>query len=164
MEREVIMSRRFFGFSKLGAPRPKPTLARSAPSLRMGLAVVFVTVLIPSGLRAQVTYDRLLRATQEPQNWLTYSGDYASLLHSALKQIDPNNVKNLEQKWVFQADTSLQNFEATPLVVDGIMYLTEAPNHIYAVDAKTGRSFWDYQYNPSKDARVCCGSVTMEMP
>ena len=63
MEKEAIMSRRL--------------------SFRL-VVVMFVPVLIPFGLRAQVTYDRLLRATQEPQNWLTYSGDYASLRHSEI--------------------------------------------------------------------------------
>jgi alcohol dehydrogenase (cytochrome c) len=107
---------------------------------------------------AQVTWDRLLHADREPQNWLTYSGTMASQRYSLLDQINPANAKNLELKWVFQA-RSLEKFENTPLVVDGIMYLTEAPNHVFAVDAKTGRSFWDYEYHPSKDARVCCGSV-----
>src|SRR5580658_371201 len=109
-------------------------------------------------LPAQVSSDRLLHADREPQNWLTYSGGYSSQRYSLLDQITPANAKNLELKWVFQAH-SLEKFETTPLVVDGIMYLTEAPNHVYAVDAKTGRSFCDYEYHPLKDARVCCGSV-----
>ena len=67
-----------------------------------------------------VPFDRILRTNQEPQNWLTYSGSYASQRHSALQQVNPANVKNLELKWVFQAQ-SLQKFEATPLVVDGVM-------------------------------------------
>jgi alcohol dehydrogenase (cytochrome c) len=67
-------------------------------------------------------------------------------------------VKTLEQKWVFQAD-SLEKFETTPLVVDGIMYLTQAPSDAIALDAKSGRVFWTYRYYPSIDARPCCGSV-----
>ena len=73
-------------------------------------------------------------------------------------QIRPSNVGELELKWVFQAQ-SLESFETTPLVVDGVMYLTEAPNTAVAVDARTGRPFWRYQYNPSPDARPCCGRV-----
>jgi alcohol dehydrogenase (cytochrome c) len=120
-----------------------------------------VLILLPavaSMLAAQVSFDRLLHTDAEPQNWLTYSGSLSGQRYSLLDKITPQNVKNLELKWVFQA-RSLEKFEATPLVVDGVMYLTEAPDHVFALDAKTGRIFWDYDYRPSKDARVCCGSV-----
>jgi alcohol dehydrogenase (cytochrome c) len=110
-------------------------------------------------LLSQVTSERLLRAPQESQNWLTYSGGYSSLRHSTLKQIDPNNGKDLEQKWVYQVDSSLQNFEATPLVVDGIMYVTQPINDVVALDAKTGRVFWIYRHNLPADIKPCCGSV-----
>ena len=113
---------------------------------------------IPISLCAQVSSERLLRAPDEPQNWLTYSGNYSSHRYSPLAQVDPANVKNLELKWVFQAQ-SLQKFESTPLVVDGIMYLTQSPNDIIAVDAKTGRAFWVYHYVTSPASRPCCGIV-----
>ena len=127
-------------------------------SRRVTFALVALS-LLPISLSAQATYDRLLRAAQEPQNWLTYSGGYASLRHSLLKQIDTNNAKNLEQKWVFQVDSSLQNFEATPLVVDGVMYFTQPINDVVALDAKTGRVFWIYRHNLPNDIKPCCGSV-----
>jgi alcohol dehydrogenase (cytochrome c) len=111
-----------------------------------------------AGARAQVTFERLLNAASEPQNWLTYSGGYSSQRHSQLKQIRPSNVRELELKWVYQAQ-SLESFETTPLVVDGVMYLTEAPNTAVALDAATGRAFWRYQHNPARAARPCCGSV-----
>jgi alcohol dehydrogenase (cytochrome c) len=114
--------------------------------------------LLPLGLDAQVTTERLLAADAEPQNWLTYSGTYASQRHSTLRGITPGNVGELELKWVFQAQ-SLESFETTPLVVDGIMYLTEAPNTAVAVDAKRGRPFWRYVHDPSPEARPCCGRV-----
>jgi len=122
--------------------------------------VVLAVLLLSSMsiLYAQVSVDRLLRASEEPQNWLTYSGTYASQRYSLLRQVTPANVKNLEQKWVFQAE-SLEKFETTPLVVDGIMYLTQAPSDAVALDAKTGRVFWIYRYFPSPEARPCCGSV-----
>ena len=107
---------------------------------------------------AQVTADRLLHPEREPQNWLTYSGNYYAQRYSALDQITRDNAKNLELQWVFQA-RSLEKFEATPLVVDGIMYVTEAPNNVVAMDAKTGAIFWVYEYRPSADARPCCGAV-----
>ncbi|HWZ54736.1 MAG TPA: PQQ-dependent dehydrogenase, methanol/ethanol family [Verrucomicrobiae bacterium] len=125
---------------------------------RRASILLLVASIFPLALEAQVTSDRLLHATNEPQNWLLYSGSYASQRYSQLKQIDPANVKNIELKWVFQAQ-SLQKFETTPLVVDGIMYLTQSPDDIVAVDAKSGRVFWIYHYATSPAARPCCGIV-----
>ena len=107
---------------------------------------------------AQVSFDRLLHAADTPQEWLNYSGGYLSQRYSALDQITPANVANLEQKWIFQA-RSLEKFEATPLVVDGVMYTVQAPNDIVALDAVTGRIFWIYSYSPAPQARLCCGRV-----
>src|SRR5690242_4730691 len=115
-------------------------------------------LLLPALAAAQVPFDRLLQADREPQNWLTYSGSLNGQRYSRLDSITPQNVNRLELQWVFQT-RSLEKFEATPLVVDGVLYVTEAPNHVIALDAKTGRQFWDYDYHPSRDARVCCGSV-----
>ena len=112
---------------------------------------------IAAGLNAQVTYDRLVRAGDEPHNWLSYSGGYFSQRYSPLKQIDGSNVKNLELKWILPNQV-FGAWQATPLVVDGIMYLTQRPNDVLAVDAKTGRVFWVYRHTVSADARVCCGS------
>ena len=94
-----------------------------------------------------MSFDRLLRADHEPQNWLTYSGTFRASATASLTQITPDNVRNLEPKWVFQA-RSLEKFEATPLVVDGIMYTVQAPNDIVALDAATGRMFWMYRVPP----------------
>jgi len=106
---------------------------------------------------AQVTPQRLLRAADEAHNWLTYSGGYFSQRYSALKQLDRSNVKNLEMKWILPNQV-FGAWQSTPLVVDGVMYVTQRPNDVLAVDAKTGRVFWLYRYTPSPDARVCCGS------
>ena len=124
----------------------------------MSRAALLVLTLISGSLSAQVSYDRLLHAAQEPRNWLTYSGNYMSQRYSALSQITPRNVKTLEQKWVFQVE-SLQKLEATPLVVEGILYVTQPPNDVIAIDARTGRVFWIYQYRPAPGSRPCCGSV-----
>ena len=98
----------------------------------MKLPVIAIALpLLASVLTAQVSNERLLRAGEEPQNWMTYSGTYASQRYSTLRQITPANVKSLEQKWIFQAE-SLEKFETTPLVVDGIMYITQAPNDALA--------------------------------
>ena len=108
-------------------------------------------------LHAQVTSDRLRSAASEPRNWLTYGGTYTSQRYSLLDQIAPSNVKQLESKWVLQNQV-FGAWQSTPLVVDGIMYVTQRPNDVLALDAKTGRVFWLYRYTPSPDARVCCGS------
>ena len=112
----------------------------------------------PFAAGAQVTAERLVNAADEPQSWLTYSGTYMSQRHTTLDQINRANVDELELKWVFQAQ-SLEAFEATPLVIDGVMYLTEAPNTVLALDALTGRVFWRNQHDPSTAARPCCGRV-----
>ncbi len=89
---------------------------------------------------------------------MTYSGNYASQRYSLLHQVDLTNVKDLELKWVFQAQ-SLQKFEATPLVVDGIMYITQSPNDVIALDAKTGAVHsGSITMSLSPAARPCCGS------
>ena len=128
------------------------------------LRVLFLLVAASAGLRAQqpVTFDRLLRANQEPHNWLTYSGNLSGHRHTLLTQMTPANVKNLELQWVFQTRTPAEpaeKFEATPLVVDGVMYTVLAPNHVVALDAATGRMFWMYSPRLSSLARVCCGRV-----
>ncbi len=120
--------------------------------------MLLFSLLLPGALAAQVSSDRLLHSSGEPQNWLTYSGDYSSHRYSPLQQISPANVKDLELKWVFQAQ-SLEKFESTPLVVDGVMYVTQAPDDVVALDPKTGRAFWVYHYSPSADAKPCCGRV-----
>src|SRR3954466_14175865 len=117
-------------------------------------AVLFLAV--ASSLWGQVTFNRILNANKEPQNWLTYSGSVLSQRHSLLSQITPANVKNLELQWIFQA-RSLEKFEATPLVVNGVLYTVQAPNDIIALDALTGRMFWSYSYTPGPKARPCCG-------
>ena len=92
-----------------------------------------------ASLQAQVSFDRILRANDEPQNWLTHSGSVSSQRHSRLTQITTDNVRNLELQWVFQA-RSLEKYEATSIVVDGILYTVQAPNDVVALDAAPGEN------------------------
>jgi alcohol dehydrogenase (cytochrome c) len=117
-----------------------------------------MVLLTTVSLGAQVSFDRLLQADREPQNWLTYSGTYLGQRYSQLTQITPDNVRTLELQWVFQA-RSIEKFEATALVVDGVLYTVQAPNDIVALDAVTGRTFWQYSYRPAPESRPCCGRV-----
>ena len=123
----------------------------------MKLVVAVLLVAASYRLDAQVTSDRILRAAEEPQNWLTYSGGYSSQRYSLLKQIDTSTVKNLELKWMFQNQV-FGPWETSPLVVDGVMYLTQRPNDVIALDAKSGRVFWQYRYTNSGRQQVCCGA------
>jgi alcohol dehydrogenase (cytochrome c) len=123
--------------------------------------LLVLALLVAAGLslelKAQVTADRILKAAQEPQNWLTYHGSYTGNRYSPLTQITPKNIGNLEQKWVFQGNI-VGAWQATPLVVDGVMYVTQRFNDVVALDAKTGRAFWIYRHNTPQDQRACCGA------
>jgi alcohol dehydrogenase (cytochrome c) len=126
-------------------------------TVRTALATIALAAAVAAGTGAQVGSDRLLRAAEEPHNWLTYSRTYDGQRHSPLTQVTPANVRNLELKWILPNQV-FGAWQSTPLVVDGIMYLTQRPNDILAVDAKTGRAFWQYRHANSADARVCCGA------
>jgi alcohol dehydrogenase (cytochrome c) len=103
--------------------------------------VLAIYAILAAALPGQVTFDRLLHAEREPQNWLTYSGAYDSHRFSPLTQINRSNVKNLQMKWVYHPDYA--KMENTPLVVDGILY-TGTAQEVVALDAVTGRQYWKY--------------------
>jgi alcohol dehydrogenase (cytochrome c) len=128
---------------------------------RRGAFALFAVAvaLLSYRLQAQstVSYDRLLNAAKEPHNWLTYGGDYFSHHYSPLTQITPANVKSLNLAWVYQSPIA-GSWQATPIVVDGIMYLTQRQNDVVALDAATGRAFWMYRHTNAPDLVVCCGS------
>jgi alcohol dehydrogenase (cytochrome c) len=102
-------------------------------------------------------FDRILHADREPQNWLTYSGNVRGHRHSLLDQITPMNVRNLELAWIWQAQVNVGVFEATPLVVDGVLYTVQPPNDVVALNASTGRVLWTYPYRPLPRARASGG-------
>jgi len=91
---------------------------------------------------AQVTYARLVRAAAEPQNWLTYGGSYKSQRYSPLTEINRQNVARLKLAWAYQTRAGLN--ETSPIVADGVMYLTEPPSTVTALDVRTGRQLWTY--------------------
>src|SRR5262245_48625045 len=127
--------------------------------IRRTLLLLSIAAFLGAGsVFAQVSFNRILDAAKEPHNWLTYSGTVQGLRYSNLSQITRDNVKKLQQQWVFQA-RSLEKFEATPLVLDGVLYTVQAPNDVVALDGATGRIFWMYSYVPSPAARPCCGRI-----
>ena len=103
-----------------------------------------------------VTWERLVNAADEPENWLMYSGTLDSQRFSRLDQIHNRNVGELELKWAYQIP-QLDRSESVPVVVDGIMFITEAPSNVVAVDAATGRRYWRYDHPLPDDLRICCG-------
>jgi alcohol dehydrogenase (cytochrome c) len=113
-----------------------------------------------------VTYERILDARSEPQNWLTYYGAYDGQRYSPLDQITKENVKQLTPAWIFQAGSvglhsgkSTYSFEAAPLVVDGVMYVSGWDGWVWALDARNGDILWQYRTASPFDVSLCCGNV-----
>ncbi|MDG2375321.1 MAG: PQQ-dependent dehydrogenase, methanol/ethanol family [Woeseiaceae bacterium] len=100
---------------------------------------------------AQVPYERLRNAAHERDNWLTYSGTYWSERYSALDQINKDNVDDLKVIWAYQMQPARNAgnglVETTPIVVDGIMYVTEPPSTVTALDARSGKTLWTWSPN-----------------
>ncbi|MFN7939232.1 MAG: PQQ-dependent dehydrogenase, methanol/ethanol family [Bryobacteraceae bacterium] len=99
------------------------------------------------------------QVTPPGANWPTYHGSEFSQHYSTLTQLTPANVSKLNLAWTHQAQ-SLEKFETTPLVIDGVMYLTEAPNTIVALDPVSGRPYWVYEHKLPEITYPCCGKVT----
>ena len=105
-----------------------------------------------------VTSTDLLDGLTNPSRWLTYSGDYTGQRFSPLTQITPATASQLAAQWTFQTGV-VNKFEATPLVLDGVLYVTGALNHAWAIDARSGRQIWHYQRQLPQGLKVCCGMV-----
>lgn len=121
------------------------------------LAILFAGLTVAQGSFAQVSFERILNAADEPENWLTYNGGYMSQRYSQLDQLTPDNVDNLKLQWTLQNQV-FGAWQSNPIIVDGIMYVTERPNSVMAVDAVNGRVFWKYRHVPAENSRVCCGA------
>src|SRR5262245_42631336 len=91
-----------------------------------------------------VTNEQLQKGLADPSAWLNYGGDYNGQRHSPLNQITPANVGGLTVQWAFQT-AQLGKFEATPIVLNGVMYVTGPNNTAWAIDARTGRQLWSYR-------------------
>ena len=103
-----------------------------------------LTKTINQPIAGGVSYERLLKARAEPHNWLMYWGDYHGTHFSPLDQMTPANVRRLKVAWSFPILGGNSVLEATPLVVDGVMYTTGSgnPATVTAIDARTGRQIW----------------------
>ncbi len=126
--------------------------------MKKWIGLLGLLILTASIATAQVSYERIRGAVQEPENWLTYSGSYASWRYSTLDQINAGNASRLTLQWAFQVG-DLGQFETTPLAVDGVLYGTGQNNRAFALDARTGRAIWRYQRNLPEKLQPCCGMV-----
>ena len=128
------------------------SLRRCAAAAGLSFAIYAQTAMAQSpdaaGVNAAgVTSAAIEMGLQEPDQWLTYSGDYSGQRHSPLTQITPDNVQDLHSVWTFQTGTFARGrgFETTPLLYDGVLYVTGSNNFAWALDAVTGRAFWEYR-------------------
>lgn len=110
-------------------------------------------LIIAAAAAAQVSYDRIRKAASEPGSWLTYSGNYEAHRFSPLSQLTPANVAGLQPLWLYQVRNRGQ-VETTPLVFDGVMYVTEPPTVVTALDLKTGRPLWTWERTLPKDLQT----------
>ncbi|MBI4591281.1 MAG: PQQ-dependent dehydrogenase, methanol/ethanol family [Candidatus Rokubacteria bacterium] len=140
----------------------KPRKRSGSLLLPSCLAVLFL--LSPGGVPAlaQVTHtpvseQMLMNAAADGKNWLTYGKNYANTRYSPSRQINAQNASLLVPRWVYQTGGPIGSFETTPLVVNGIMYLTTPFNHAIAVDAKTGKQLWRYEHKIAGTPIICCG-------
>jgi quinohemoprotein ethanol dehydrogenase len=101
-----------------------------------------------------------MAAAEEPESWLTYGGTYDEQRHSALGQINRDTLPELGVGWVYET-AKPRGAEATPIVVDGVMYVSSAWSVVYALDAKTGDELWVYdpQVSGKDAAKGCCDVV-----
>jgi hypothetical protein len=144
----------FFGVGK-----PSEIRLRRVPDRVDAMAGELRTAADKIRVSPSVPFARALSAFTEPQNWLTYSGDLSGQRHSRLTQVTPANVKDLELAWLWQAETKNctvatcgtidAQFQATPLVVDDVLYTSRPPAGVVALDAATGRELWRHDYTPA---------------
>ena len=88
---------------------------------------------------AEITWDRLLNADKDPNNWLMYHGSFKGWHYSALDQINKNNVKNLSVAWMHTPSASKRGIQSFPLVADGILYYTSSTGQVWALDGASRR-------------------------
>ena len=123
-------------------------------------AIAFCACLAPARAEppvkpAPIDDARLTGADTDAGNWLLPGRDYADRRFSPLDRITAANVKNLVPKWIYQTGTAA-TFQTTPLVADGVMYVTAPFSHVMAVDARTGREIWRYEHK-ARTKKLCCG-------
>ena len=111
---------------------------------------------VKSAKVTSVSQDLLNKAGKDANNFLLTNGDYAQTRFHPAKQINRGNVKNLKVAWIFQTEVK-ESLETSPIVVDGVMFVTTSFSHVYALDAKTGEELWHYKPKMGPITTYCCG-------
>jgi alcohol dehydrogenase (cytochrome c) len=107
---------------------------------------ILIMVLAVSLFAQEPSWSRLINSEKESQNWMSYGGNYSAWRYSSLNQITPENVKQLVPVWAFQTGELRGGLNATPIVMDGVMYLMGPMNRVFAINAVTGQIIWRYFY------------------
>lgn len=105
---------------------------------------------------SNVTQDMLSRAAGDGNNFLHTNGNYKQTRYYPARQINTDNVKNLRPAWIFQTEI-VDSLETSPIVVNGVMYVTTSFNHVYALNARTGEQIWHHKHNMGPITTYCCG-------
>jgi alcohol dehydrogenase (cytochrome c) len=105
-----------------------------------------------SSLNVRVSYDELAALREPAGDWLTYSGSYWSSRHSALTRINRTNVRGLALRWIYPFAGEVGDLEVSPVVRGGVMFVTQPPSRVLALDATTGKQIWVYDHKPSRTA------------
>jgi PQQ-dependent dehydrogenase (methanol/ethanol family) len=103
-----------------------------------------------------VTQDQLSKSGSDSRNWLHTQGSYAQTRYYPGAQINAQNVAKLRPAFVFQTEVT-ESMETAPIVVNGVMFLTTSFNHVYAIDAATGKEYWHYKHKMGPITTFCCG-------
>src|SRR3984893_11882654 len=107
-------------------------------------------------LVSPVTQQQLNSADKNVNNFLLTNVNYAQTRFHPARQIGRDNVKNLHVAWIFQTDVK-ESLETSPIVVDGVMYVTTSFSHVYALNAQTGEELWHYKHALGPITTYCCG-------
>jgi alcohol dehydrogenase (cytochrome c) len=140
------------------AAAPAPAPAPAAAPAPAPAAVPSAEVAPPAkyGDMSTVTQDLLNRAADDGNNFLLTNGDYNQLRYYPNRQINRSNVARLHPAWIFQTEVR-ESMETSPIVINGIMYVTTSFSHVYALDARTGRELWHYKHKLGPITTYCCG-------
>src|SRR5262245_29673189 len=131
--------------------------------LRASMALALLLLIVPPA--SAVPASQAMPPVGEPvgANWMVYGGNLYNQRYSSLNQINSGNVANLKGAWTYQVDgnSAATSFESSPIVIDGMMFLTGPQSQVYAVDARTGQEIWRYVPVLSDIAALplCCGQV-----
>lgn len=141
---------------------------RSRAAVSFGTAALLTALCAPAtqaqevksatlyGNMTTVTQDLLNRAAGDGNNFLHTNGNYEQTRYYPNRQINRDNVRKLRPAWIFQLDVR-ESLETTPIVINGVMYVTTAFDHVFALDARTGKQLWSYAHAMGPITTFCCG-------